>query len=534
MKTLLLIFAFLAVVCSAHAAAPIAVASNFQNPSVIAQDDSTLFVVDNIISSGQINDSRIERVEKSGGSPTILATGLIQYDSGQNRPVSLLYSDGQRLVAMFGGYVSAHVVGISKTGGPVVPLINLSGGYSLGASGGLVYYGANFNTINSLAVGGASTTLATGYWSRSNVLDPNQALFFVQYPNAIKKLVLSTRQVVDLASNRAAEPGDLAINSSRLYFDESGVVYSMAKVGGPVTSIATPGAARVLGADDDYLFVSVGSQLIAYSTAGGAGKVLALAHVNGFAMDQATLYWTDTSQGAGLGVLYKMPKPVPPTACAAVEFIGARGSGEPTGLGTVVSAVYSAFKVKVPGATAWAVPYDAVPFNILPLSDYLNNLPASILNGAQLIMAKIRTDLESCPSTRFVVSGYSQGAAAVAWALQSLDASALKAIAGVGLIGDPQFYGRDSVDDAGDFDNRLNGAMVSVAGYPLRTFPSMLKGRVISDCAKGDVVCNYNKQNLSYCLKYYELCPHFLYATPAPIEIPATTLVGAWLAGKVQ
>lgn len=86
--------------------------------------------------------------------------------------------------------------------------------------------------------------------------------------------------------------------------------------------------------------------------------------------------------------------------CADVELVFARGTGEPQGLGVVGAPLAKALRSALPGKTvnAYAVVYAAEASQ------------ASAGPGATEMSKHIVSVAASCPNTRFVIGGYSQGA----------------------------------------------------------------------------------------------------------------------------
>ncbi|HEU5004970.1 MAG TPA: cutinase family protein [Candidatus Saccharimonadales bacterium] len=93
----------------------------------------------------------------------------------------------------------------------------------------------------------------------------------------------------------------------------------------------------------------------------------------------------------------------------------------------------------------------------------------------------IEGEISSCPSTRIVLDGYSQGAQVTGDVYQSLTFSQRRHIFGVVLFGDPR-YNHSSVTDMAKRDN--NGIL------PVRDkFPRDSRGKVLSYCHAQDPVC---------------------------------------------
>jgi len=89
--------------------------------------------------------------------------------------------------------------------------------------------------------------------------------------------------------------------------------------------------------------------------------------------------------------------------CADVDVVFARGTNEPAGLGREGEAFVDALRADLPGMTVsvYAVNYPA-SFDFLKATD-----------GATDASAHLQAVAAACPDTRFVLGGYSQGAAVI-------------------------------------------------------------------------------------------------------------------------
>lgn len=174
-------------------------------------------------------------------------------------------------------------------------------------------------------------------------------------------------------------------------------------------------------------------------------------------------------------------------ACSDVELIFARGTGEPVGIGRVGQALADALRPQLAGMT---------------LSTYGVNYPAgydflTAGAGASDVTARIASVSAQCPGTRFVLGGYSQGAAV------------MDMLAGVPPLGDrigdlgsaPQLPG----SYAGDV------AAVAVFGNPATKFGNPLNargqfaGRSIDLCSDGDPICSDGRNPFAH--RSYESSP---------------------------
>lgn len=174
-------------------------------------------------------------------------------------------------------------------------------------------------------------------------------------------------------------------------------------------------------------------------------------------------------------------------ACSDVELIFARGTSEPAGIGRVGQALADALRPQLGGMT---------------LSTYGVNYPAgydflTTAAGATDATARIASVSAQCPGTRFVLGGYSQGAAVV------------DMLAGVPPLG-------NRVGDIGSAPPLPGGyagdvAAVAVFGNPATKFGNPLNargqfaGRSIDLCSDGDPICSDGRNPFAH--THYESSP---------------------------
>jgi cutinase len=87
--------------------------------------------------------------------------------------------------------------------------------------------------------------------------------------------------------------------------------------------------------------------------------------------------------------------------CPNAEVVFARGTGEPVGPGGPGQAFYDALTSQLPGKTI-----NLYPVNYPSTADYVNSAHA----GADDEVAHVQATAASCPNTKIVLGGYSQGA----------------------------------------------------------------------------------------------------------------------------
>jgi cutinase len=114
--------------------------------------------------------------------------------------------------------------------------------------------------------------------------------------------------------------------------------------------------------------------------------------------------------------------------CPDAEVVFARGTGEPPGVGGAGQAFIDSLTAQVPGKSV-----GVYPVNYPATSDYVDSAKA----GAGDASAHIENMVASCPSTKMVLGGYSQGAAVEDLTTNDLPARVADHVAAVALFGNP-------------------------------------------------------------------------------------------------
>ncbi|UWW09779.1 cutinase family protein [Mycolicibacterium brumae] len=181
--------------------------------------------------------------------------------------------------------------------------------------------------------------------------------------------------------------------------------------------------------------------------------------------------------GAAALVLGAIPlvTPVAPSAaaddCPAAEVVFARGTDEPAGMGRVGDAMMASLRKKTGGLNIRAYPVD---------------YKATITQrhsgaGAKDAIKRIESTVDSCPNTKIVLGGYSQGA------------SVVNIVAGFDGVnwGDPlPAKYMDSVVAVATFGNVSNRT-----GGPTPTQDSPLAAKSIDLCNPSDPICHDGEGN---------------------------------------
>lgn len=168
-------------------------------------------------------------------------------------------------------------------------------------------------------------------------------------------------------------------------------------------------------------------------------------------------------------------------ACPEVQFVFARGTSEPAGLGRVGSALSGQLAAQMGNRSygVYAVNYPAT-YDFLAAAD-----------GAADATNHIAQMAQNCPSTRFVLGGYSQGAAVVDM-----------------LIGIPPLGNKiGDVGSAPPLPNSLADRIAAVAvfgnpatkfGNPVSTAVPPFAGKGIDLCADGDPICSQGRNPFAH------------------------------------
>lgn len=235
--------------------------------------------------------------------------------------------------------------------------------------------------------------------------------------------------------------------------------------------------------------------------------------------------------GSGTGCL-GLPGCPPPNQCP-VLFVAARGSGEPFAgvrnltwqVSPALYSVYREMNMVLPGGVAqpkvWVLDYPALPVEslasglggamiaggtpgaLVQLGDNVNRYLGGEHQGVAALWDVFNTMRLNCPTTRFVLAGYSQGAMVVHDFLNQLaatnDGAAQSAIIGAVLIADP-----DRVKHAGvaefstapyssygvcDVVSTAHVANCPAAG-PLQDIAAVFQPLTVSVCSYNDIVCD--------------------------------------------
>lgn len=189
------------------------------------------------------------------------------------------------------------------------------------------------------------------------------------------------------------------------------------------------------------------------------------------------------------------------TSCVPVILYFSRGSGESAGLGPVGEALRNSLKTAT-GERSAAVPNNYPAVSVWDATVH-NDYTSSVTTGIATAVADIQTIASTCPASKIVVSGYSQGAEVSRYAVTRLPAAVQQHIAAIALFGDPWFHPTEAnITKLGGFSPALKGLHYANTlpafpfGWFFRDYPFVAKefsptfnGRIFSFCHPLDIVC---------------------------------------------
>lgn len=233
-----------------------------------------------------------------------------------------------------------------------------------------------------------------------------------------------------------------------------------------------------------------------------------------------SVFFASTQQSHAAGTKAKQ-------SCVETKFIGVRGSGEATGLGDTVGAVYKAYAKQTKQKTSvYALDYPATSVPIFNPGVTVASFVNSVHTGKKSLTKYINEQRKACPQQKLVIAGFSQGALIVSSTLNQLPASTLKSISGVALLGDPNFI-PEFKGAVGNFNPNHRGIASSftAAFRSMNYVPSGIANKTRSYCLAYDPVCNNSIASSWHCFVMDAVCSHALYASKGH-----TTQAGTFLA----
>ncbi len=150
--------------------------------------------------------------------------------------------------------------------------------------------------------------------------------------------------------------------------------------------------------------------------------------------------------------------------CPDVEVVFARGTNEPPGVGGVGQAFIDSLRSQAGGRSVGVYPVN------YPATD---NFASSTFAGANDTRAHVESMAASCPNTRMVLGGYSQGAGVMDMATDQLSPQVANHVAAVAVFGNPE----------STFARSLGGGR-------LPTISPAYRAKTIDMCVPQDPICS--------------------------------------------
>ncbi|OMC36523.1 cutinase [Mycobacterium sp. GA-1841] len=169
---------------------------------------------------------------------------------------------------------------------------------------------------------------------------------------------------------------------------------------------------------------------------------------------------------AALAVAAPMVTSAPATAapCPDIEVVFARGTNEPPGLGSVGGPFVDDLRARVAPRTV-----DAAAVDYPATNDFNVSTPA----GTDAARSLIESVAASCPNTKMVLGGYSQGAAVIEKATNEASPQVADHVAATALFGTPL--------------TSFSGLLA--AGQTLPVLAPQYTANSIAQCNEGDPIC---------------------------------------------
>ena len=156
--------------------------------------------------------------------------------------------------------------------------------------------------------------------------------------------------------------------------------------------------------------------------------------------------------------------PAAAAPCPDVEIMFARGTTEPPGVGGIGQAFVDSLRSRLGDRSVgvYAVKYPAS-------RDFGSSTPA----GRDDLSAHVQSMAASCPNTRMVLGGYSQGAAVVDLTAAAMPPAVADHVAAAALFGGPRSSFADSLSPG-----------------PLPTVGPLFAGKTVDMCVPNDPICS--------------------------------------------
>lgn len=232
------------------------------------------------------------------------------------------------------------------------------------------------------------------------------------------------------------------------------------------------------------------------------------------------------SQGSTTAVAAKA------TTCVDVAFLGARGSGEPfddatRDMGKTVYGAYRRYAKRVTdravGGEGVTYPAQEVALLVVDKVKRQKMYFEGLDQGVEDVVTTVKAYADRCPSQRFVLAGYSQGAMVMHRAVWKLDKDRfdLSRIDGVLLIANGDRLPRGGILQYGSAENGRGVSWLRPKDSgdvykPKKGVPDRLANRAHSVCIDYDIVCDANAFHTGLVTAWLGIKNHEKYAPGKP------------------
>lgn len=172
--------------------------------------------------------------------------------------------------------------------------------------------------------------------------------------------------------------------------------------------------------------------------------------------------------------------------CPDVQVVFARGTGEPPGVGGVGQAFVDALRAQSGGKSVdvYAVDYPAS-------SDFADQLAfaGTVVDGIRNAGAHIQSMAASCPATKMVLGGYSQGAVVAGFVTSAAVPAGVPAAYG-SYVPEPLPPEVANHVDAVALFGKPSDVFLRDFGAPPIVIGGAYASKTIEECAQGDTICD--------------------------------------------
>ncbi len=167
--------------------------------------------------------------------------------------------------------------------------------------------------------------------------------------------------------------------------------------------------------------------------------------------------------------------------CPDVEIVFARGSGEPPGVGGVGQSFVDALRSQL-GNRSLGV----YPVNYQASTDFANSdFPSTVIDGIRDASSHVESMAASCPNTREVLGGYSQGAAVAGYVTSAAVPQGVPAAA----VPQPMPPGVANHVAAVTLFGTPSGQFLDKYHAPALVIGPLYQPKTLELCAQGDGIC---------------------------------------------